>query len=116
VTQPGVISLASPAWNGFVLFALALVTLGFPAFIAAQLSTVHVDDGLSAGRRLPIVFLGAAAGLAPWGIGLAQIMGPYYCGVCAAVLGLVISYVRSSLLTPNPSPPRGEGSANLALH
>jgi hypothetical protein len=94
ISQPGVISLASPAWNGIVLFALALLMLGLPAFLAAQLATVHEVDSMPAARRLPFVFLGAAAGLTLWGIGLAQIMGPYYCGVSAAALGLIISVVR----------------------
>src|SRR5579863_3967447 len=115
ISQPGVISLSAPAWNGLVLFALALVTVGVPAYITAQLAMVHEADRVSAGRRLPFVFLGAAAGLAVWGIGLAQIMGPYYCGVGAAVLGLIISFARAFPLTPGPYLPGGEGSANLAL-
>ena len=95
ISQPGVISLASPSWNFGVLFALALVMLGLPAFLAAQLATVQEYDSVRAQRRLPYVFLGAAAGLAVWGVGLAQIMGPYYCGVSAAVMGMIISVVRS---------------------
>jgi hypothetical protein len=48
------------------------------------------------GRRpLPLIFLGAAAGLSIWGLGLAQIMGPYYCGVVAAGLGLALALTRT---------------------
>jgi hypothetical protein len=95
ISQPGVINLASPAWNGGVLFVLAFVLLGLPAFLAAQLAAVQEFDCVRAQRKLPYVFLGAAAGLAVWGTGLAQIMGPYYCGVSAAAMVLIISVVRS---------------------
>ncbi|MBI3866574.1 MAG: hypothetical protein HY290_32230 [Planctomycetia bacterium] len=89
ISQPGVIDLASPGWNSIVLFGLALVCLGLPAFFAAQLAANRQNN---AGRRpVPLIFLGAAAGLAVWGLGLAQIMGPYYCGLAAAGTGLVIA-------------------------
>ena len=99
VSQSGVLSLASPVSNALVLFALALIPLGAPAFIAAQMAAACEGDAEKMQRRLPDVFLGAAMGLALWGMGMAQIMGPYYCGVSAAVLGLMISALRSRSIT-----------------
>jgi hypothetical protein len=95
VAQPGFISLTSPAWNAAALFALAVTGLGVPAFLAAKLAADGArvrEDGPS---QTSLVFFGVAAGLAVWGIGLAQIMGPYFCGVAAATLGLAIAIFRS---------------------
>lgn len=94
ITQPGAIRLASPGWNAVVLFGLALALLGLPAFVAAQL-VVNSDPSDSGRTRLPLVFLGAAGGLFVWTAGLAQILGPYYCGLAAAGTGLVIAVVQS---------------------
>ena len=94
ISQPGVIRLSSPGWNATVLFGLALASLGFPAFVAAQLA-VNVEPSASGRSRLPLVFLGAAAGLFAWSAGLAQILGPYYCGLAAAGTGLVCAAIQS---------------------
>ncbi len=94
ISQPGAIRLGSPGWNTVVLFGLALLTLGCPAFIAAQLAA-NIEPSASGRSRLPQVFLGAAAGLSVWSAGLAQILSPYYCGLAAAGIGLAIAIVQS---------------------
>ncbi|MGE5193859.1 MAG: spermidine synthase [Deltaproteobacteria bacterium] len=114
--RPGFISLASPAWNAATLFALTAVGLGLPAFVAAQLACDPDDASADGPRRLPVVFLGAAAGLAGWGLGLAQIMGPYYCGITAAGLGLVIAAVRSYLRSDAARTPAEPASSRPAAH
>src|SRR5262245_33849724 len=80
MTRPGYISLESPAWNGFALFALLAIAMGVPAFITAQAACDPDDACAGRAKRLPFVFLGAVAGLVLWAGGLGQIMGPYYCG------------------------------------
>jgi hypothetical protein len=93
ISQPGAIRLGSPGWNTIVMFGMALVTLGCPAFVAARLA-LHIGPSASGRSQMPLVFLGAAAGLSLWSAGLAQILSPYYCGLAAAGLGLVIAVVQ----------------------
>src|SRR5262249_24976404 len=64
-------------------------------YLAAQSAAGGAESPEDGSRRFPLVFLGAAAGLSIWGFSLAQIMGPYYCGVTAAGLGLAIAMARS---------------------
>jgi hypothetical protein len=90
ISLPGVIRLGSPAWNAAVLFGLALGTLGLPAFIGGQL-VANLAPSECGRSRLPLVFLGAAAGLFVWSAGLAQILGPYYCGLVAVGTGLALA-------------------------
>lgn len=110
IAQPGVISLASPAWNTVTLFALASVALGLPAFVAAQLATDAIGAFPNGQTPHPVqipgafVFLGAAIGLTAWGIGLAQIIGPYHCGILTAGLGLVVAVIRSYRATDADQP------------
>lgn len=102
LAQPGFISLTSPVWNCAAVFALAVICLGFPAFLTAQLAA-DPDSPESAGTsRIPLVFLGAAVGLAIWGVGLAQIIGPYHCAILTAGMGLAISLYRSYRM-PEPA-------------
>ena len=95
ISQPGFISLTSSVRNAVALFALALIVLGMPAFLASRLATDPDAVITDRQRRQTFVFLGAAAGLAVWGIELAPIVGPYHCGVLAAGLGLGIALVES---------------------
>jgi len=126
ISQHGFVSLNSSVWNTLVLFALAVPALALPAFLAAQLSA-DPDDGRSSGHhRLPWAFLGMAAGLTIWGAGLAQILGPYPCGIVAAGLGLVIAAIRSYRMSTvedaaaEPAPTRSsmtvEHDAQPAFH
>src|SRR5579872_561168 len=95
IAQPGFISLTSPVWNCAAFFALALICLALPAFLTAQLAADPDGPETAGARRIPFIFLGAAVGLAVWGVGLAQIIGPYHCAILTASLGLAISLYRS---------------------
>src|SRR5262249_4861458 len=108
--QRGVISLSSPGWNFVTLFAMAVLVLGLPAFVAAQLARDIDDATLSGVSHLRVVFLGAAAGLTGWGLGLAQIIGPYTCGTLTAGLGLVVALVRSFRAAETSPAPSGSAS------
>jgi len=95
--RPGTISLTSPTWNLFVLFALAAPLLGFPAYLASRSATGLIVGGLNGPHRLACTFLGATAGIAAWGVGLAQVLSPYYCALAAAGLALALTFISSVL-------------------
>jgi hypothetical protein len=111
IAQPGYLGLASPVWNTAALFALTAIALGLPAFVAAQVACDPDDATTDASQRLPMVFLGTSVGLALWALGLAQIMGPYYCGIACAGVGLVIAAVRSNR-RPDTEPAPAEAASS----
>src|SRR5262245_14587230 len=113
VGRPGFISLTSPGWNAALFFVLATVGLGLPAYLAAQSAAGGAESPEKGPRRFRLVFLGAAAGLSIWGLGLGQIMGPYYCGVAAASLGLAMVVART-WYAPHADTSPGELSPSCA--
>jgi hypothetical protein len=113
ISQPGLIRLGSPYWNGIVLFGLALVTLGLPAFVAGQL-VANLPLSPAGRPRLGLVFLAVAVGLCAWAGGLAQVLGPYYCGLAAASLGLATAAVESLLRTSRQSAAATLATASLS--
>ncbi len=97
IAQPGVISLTSPLWNAVTLTVVLVFALGSPAYLVTRLLlAIPVESSLARPMHLPLVFLGAAVGLSAWGIGLAQILGPWPCGIFAAGIALIVAIVRNN--------------------
>ena len=96
IAQPGVISLTSPLWNAVTLTVVLALALGVPAYLATRLLLgIPVASSLARPMQRPLVFLGAAVGLSAWGMGLAQILGPWLCGIFAAGIALIVAIVRN---------------------
>src|SRR5258708_18739712 len=92
IAQPGVISLTSPLWNAVTLTVVLTFALGVPAYLVTRLLLLKpVEMSPTRPTHLPLVFLGAAAGLSALGIGLAQILGPWLCGILAAGIALFVA-------------------------
>lgn len=90
IGRPGMIALNAPGRNAVALFVLCTAFLGLPAFLTAKLAG-DPDHGRAGGPRLVPFFFGAALGLALWSMGIGQLLGPYYCALVAAGLGLALS-------------------------
>jgi hypothetical protein len=95
ITVPGVISLSFPLWNAITLFAVSAFALGIPAYLAARALAEPQVLRPGHSRRPGLILLGAGMGLAAWGIGLAQILGPWLCGILASSTSFVMAAVQS---------------------
>jgi hypothetical protein len=104
----------SAGHNTLVMLVLCLGLAGIPAAMIARLSA-----GLAApGPAHPgWLLVGAAGGVAGWGLGFALLLGPWGCGVAAASLGLAIALVEhlrsTDPLPENLADPRVDGAGGI---
>ncbi|MGQ0636163.1 MAG: hypothetical protein ACT4QC_16240 [Planctomycetaceae bacterium] len=99
--------------NSLWVLVIALVYLGLPAGFTARLATLAVRRARSA-STVPLMLSGAALGIGVWGVWLAQIAGPYLCGVAAGLLGLVPfvwRLVRPPVLAAGIQPPADDAES-----
>ncbi|HTI50880.1 MAG TPA: hypothetical protein VL475_08015, partial [Planctomycetaceae bacterium] len=110
IARPRVLE-PSAGHNSLVMLVLCLGLAGIPAAMVARLAA-----GLATGGRAHSGWqlIGAAGGLAAWGLGLAQLLGPWSCGVAAAGLGLAIA-IRELLRPADGMAENASGSVASAL-
>ncbi|MSR56439.1 MAG: hypothetical protein EXS05_02055 [Planctomycetaceae bacterium] len=92
LARPGLLSASTGPRNTALLLAVCLVLAAIPAALCTRLAWRSATASPSA---TPAGMLcGAAVGLTLWAFGLAQVTGPWYCGIAAAGLSLAIVTVR----------------------